>query len=191
MKKDPKIPTKYLVPVLTAVGLVALFAAFSFWQVKGPGGLAKPSPKFITATPEVPGTIVIKNYAFVPAIYKVLKGDKVTWRNDDNVAHTVTALALGGQHVLRPGGSFTLDTKDLFLEGEITYKDDFSTLTGTLLVVTSKAESAFAKLFNSLTATQQNCIKQSLSVNRLFELRESDLPPSVDEQQAINRCTTK
>jgi len=38
-----------------------------------------------------PNTVVIANFAFSPASLTVSVGDTVTWRNDDNVGHTVTS----------------------------------------------------------------------------------------------------
>lgn len=36
-------------------------------------------------------TVSIKGYAYMPATIKVKVGTKVTWTNEDNVKHTVTA----------------------------------------------------------------------------------------------------
>jgi len=38
-----------------------------------------------------PNTVVIANFAFSPSSITVSVGDTVTWRNDDNVGHTVTS----------------------------------------------------------------------------------------------------
>ncbi len=36
-------------------------------------------------------TVTIKNLSFTPATLEVTKGDKITWTNNDTVAHTVTS----------------------------------------------------------------------------------------------------
>jgi len=41
---------------------------------------------------DTPGTtVVINNFSFSPSTLSVSAGDTVTWRNDDNVNHTVTS----------------------------------------------------------------------------------------------------
>lgn len=57
-------------------------------------GMAPMSPEAPASTPPapVPGTAVsIDNFAFVPAILTVHRGDTVTWTNHDEEPHTVAA----------------------------------------------------------------------------------------------------
>src|SRR5581483_2938451 len=53
--------------------------------------------------------VVIRSYQFQPTSLNVRAGDTVTWRNDDNVAHTVTSDS-GSEldsPLLQPGQSWT------------------------------------------------------------------------------------
>ncbi|HEY1872456.1 MAG TPA: cupredoxin family copper-binding protein [Chitinophagaceae bacterium] len=42
-------------------------------------------------TPAAPNTVSIANMAFTPATITVSAGTKITWMNNDNMTHTVTA----------------------------------------------------------------------------------------------------
>jgi plastocyanin len=42
-------------------------------------------------TPPAPNTVSIANMAFMPATITVSHGTKITWTNNDNMTHTVTA----------------------------------------------------------------------------------------------------
>lgn len=43
-----------------------------------------------TSTPVAANSVTIQNFTFTPASITVKKGTKVTWTNNDSVAHTVT-----------------------------------------------------------------------------------------------------
>jgi plastocyanin len=51
-----------------------------------------------TASARQPGTIEIKNFAFVPSTMTVKVGTTVTWMNLDTDAHTVTSQHVGPLH---------------------------------------------------------------------------------------------
>ncbi|MDE8344612.1 MAG: cupredoxin family copper-binding protein [Acidocella sp.] len=53
--------------------------------------------------------VVIDNYAFAPTIMHVHPGDKITWINDDDVAHTVTSNqgAVLASGTIDPGQSWS------------------------------------------------------------------------------------
>jgi plastocyanin len=66
-----------------------------------------PKPKTVT-TNASNVTVHIQNFAFSPASISVKVGTKVTWVNDDSVAHTVTAdLGLFDSSVIAPKSSFS------------------------------------------------------------------------------------
>lgn len=77
-------------------------------------GMDMPAPSgagAANAMPPVTGNAVaIKNFAFAPAALTVRAGAKVTWRNEDTDAHTVTSQGSGGplnSPALNTGGTFS------------------------------------------------------------------------------------
>jgi plastocyanin len=96
-----------LVGQLLLVATVAIIAA----ACNGTGSTAYGAPASTAATTTAAtatNAATIKGFAFQPDVLKVEVGAKVTWTNDDTVAHTVTAdtnsFASGN---LQPGGSFS------------------------------------------------------------------------------------
>jgi plastocyanin len=91
-----------LVGPLLLVAAVAIIAAAC--NGTGPSAYGAPASTAATAT----NAATIKGFSFQPDVLKVKVGAKVTWTNDDTVAHTVTAdtnsFASGN---LQPGGSFS------------------------------------------------------------------------------------
>ncbi len=49
------------------------------------------SPSPTPTPPPTPNAVVIQGFAFGPSSMTVAKGATVTWKNNDNVAHTATA----------------------------------------------------------------------------------------------------
>jgi plastocyanin len=98
----PATTMRRLVGPLLLVAAVAIIAA----SCKGTGPSAYGASASTAATTTNAGTI--KGFSFQPDVLKVKVGAKVTWTNDDTVAHTVTAdtnsFASGN---LQPGGSFS------------------------------------------------------------------------------------
>jgi plastocyanin len=134
--------------------------------------------------------VAIENSSFSPQRFLVKKGGRVTWKNLDNVAHTVTASVFRGQRVLRPGETFTLLTDSLPFPGEISYQCDFHRgMTGVLAVQPENLSGAFSRLYLGLSEAKQDCLRQALG-NR-FEgfLSETITIPTKTEQAAIERCT--
>jgi plastocyanin len=96
-----------LVGPLLLVAAVAIIAA----SCNGTGPSAYGASASTAATTTAATAInaaTIKGFSFQPDVLKVKVGAKVTWTNDDTVAHTVTAdtnsFASGN---LQPGGSFS------------------------------------------------------------------------------------
>jgi plastocyanin len=103
----PATTMRRLVGPLLLVAAVAIIAASC--NGSGPsayGASASTAATTTAATATNAGTI--KGFSFQPEVLKVKVGAKVTWTNDDTVAHTVTAdtnsFASGN---LQPGGSFS------------------------------------------------------------------------------------
>jgi len=64
----------------------------------------------VSGTPVAIGAaakVTITNFAFSPAILSVRVGTKVTWTNNDIVAHTVTFTDAANSPVLNRGGTFS------------------------------------------------------------------------------------
>jgi len=89
-------PTPVATPLPVTTGLVA--------------ATASPSPKPTTTPQTTVTTVHISGFAFVPATLTVLPGTQITWVNDDDAPHTVTAVgsnqALFQSQTLRKGDEF-------------------------------------------------------------------------------------
>jgi plastocyanin len=105
----PATTMRRLASPLLLVAAVAIIAA----ACNGTGSTAYGAPASTAATATTTAATAanaaaIKGFAFQPDVLKVEVGAKVTWTNDDTVAHTVTAdtnsFASGN---LQPGGSFS------------------------------------------------------------------------------------
>jgi plastocyanin len=103
----PAMTMRRLVGPLLLVAAVAIIAA----ACNGTGSTAYSAPASTAATTTAAtatNAAAIKGFAFQPDVLKVKVGAKVTWTNDDTVAHTVTAdtnsFASGN---LQPAGSFS------------------------------------------------------------------------------------
>lgn len=86
-----------------ALGLVILLAVGCGQQASGP----------TAATTAAPAEVSLKSFAFAPKELTVTVGTTVTWKNEDSVAHTVTAGQRGS-----PSG--------LFDSGELAPGETFS-----------------------------------------------------------------
>lgn len=103
----PATTMRRLVGPLLLVAAVAIIAASC--NGSGPSAYgASASTAATTTAATATNAATIKGFSFQPEILKVKVGAKVTWTNDDTVAHTVTAdttsFASGN---LQPGGSFS------------------------------------------------------------------------------------
>jgi plastocyanin len=103
----PATTMRRLVGPLLLVAAVAIIAA----SCNGTGPSAYGASASTAATTTAATAInaaTIKGFSFQPDVLKVKVGAKVTWTNDDTVAHTVTAdtnsFASGN---LQPGRSFS------------------------------------------------------------------------------------
>lgn len=98
----PATTMRRLVGPLLLVAAVAIIAAAC--NGSGPSAYGAPASTAATAT----NAATIKGFSFQPEVLKVKVGAKVTWTNDDTVAHTVTAdtdsFASGN---VQPRGSFS------------------------------------------------------------------------------------
>jgi plastocyanin len=79
-------PTAILLTMLVAVLGLVLGCGGAAGSSAGGGGGSGP-----VADPATPDTIVIKDFAFVPASLTVAPGTKITVINQDQAPHTVTA----------------------------------------------------------------------------------------------------
>jgi plastocyanin len=100
--------------LFTALALVAVaFMAAACTGGGGGTGYTAPSGGSTATTPSGGGTaggnaVTISNFAFSPSDLSAPVGTKVTWTNQDSVAHTVTSSDgsfKSGQ--LAPGGTFS------------------------------------------------------------------------------------
>jgi plastocyanin len=103
----PATTMRRLVGPLLLVAAVAIIAASC--NGTGPSAYgASASTAATTTAATATNAATIKGFSFQPEVLKVKVGAKVTWTNDDTVAHTVTAdtnsFASGN---LQPGGSFS------------------------------------------------------------------------------------
>jgi plastocyanin len=103
----PATTMRRLVGPLLLVAAVAIIAASC--NGSGPSAYgASASTAATTTAATATNAATIKGFSFQPEVLKVKVGAKVTWTNDDTVAHTVTAdtnsFASGN---LQPGGSFS------------------------------------------------------------------------------------
>ena len=67
------------------------------------------------ASAQVPkGTVSIANFAFTPKVVEVSKGDRITWRNDDDVPHRIqsTKVAFAASPVLDTRATYDVVLKD-------------------------------------------------------------------------------
>ena len=102
----PATTMRRLVGALLLVAAVAIIAAACTGT--GPTAYGAPASTVATTTAATANAATIKGFSFQPDVLKVKVGTKVTWTNDDTVAHTVTgdtnSFASGE---LRPGSSFS------------------------------------------------------------------------------------
>ena len=103
----PATTMRRLVGPLLLVAAVAIIAASC--NGTGPSAYGASASTAVTTTAATASNAgTIKGFSFQPEVLKVKVGAKVTWTNDDAVAHTVTAdtnsFASGN---LQPAGSFS------------------------------------------------------------------------------------
>jgi len=149
-------------------------------------------PGVSPAMPSVsPGFVLIKNYSFIPNRVLVTKGETVTWVNEDDVTHTISAEALGGQHIIAPGKTFSFKTSSIiFPSGEISYHCDLHPhMRGTLLLkATNASPGAFRMMYEGLAASQKECM-QKVFGDRLIEFLEGVITqPTEEESAGLNNC---
>jgi 3',5'-cyclic-AMP phosphodiesterase len=75
---------------------------------------ARASAPAAAAAPKVAkGTVSISNFAFTPKIIEISSGDRVTWKNDDDVPHRIqcTTSAFAPSGVLDTKGSYEVEMK--------------------------------------------------------------------------------
>jgi plastocyanin len=103
----PATTMRRLVGPLLLMAAVAIIAAAC--NATGSTAYGAPASTAATTTAAIAtNAATIRGFSFQPDVLKVKVGAKVTWTNDDTVAHTVTAdtnsFASGN---LQPGGSFS------------------------------------------------------------------------------------
>jgi plastocyanin len=103
----PATTMRRLVGPLLLVAAVAINAASC--NGTGPSAYGASASTAATATAATAtNAATIRGFSFQPDVVKIKVGAKVTWTNDDTVAHTVTgdtnSFASGN---LQPGGSFS------------------------------------------------------------------------------------
>lgn len=104
----PATTMRRLVGPLLLVAAVAIIAASCNGTGHSAYGASASTAATTTTAAIAANAATIKGFSFQPEVLKVKVGAKVTWTNDDAVAHTVTAdtnsFASGN---LQPGGSFS------------------------------------------------------------------------------------
>jgi plastocyanin len=83
----------------------AMAAGEALARASAPAAAAAAAPK---------GTVSIANFAFAPKVIELAKGDRVTWRNDDDVPHRIqsTSVAFAPSPVLDTRASYDVVLKD-------------------------------------------------------------------------------
>jgi plastocyanin len=103
----PATTMRRLVGSLLLPAAVAISAAAC--NSSGPAAYGAPASTAATTTAATAtNAATIRGFSFQPDVLKAKVGVKVTWTNDDTVAHTVTAdtNSFASDH-LQPGGSFS------------------------------------------------------------------------------------
>ena len=108
-------------------------------SVQSPSVLTPEAPaasNAVTIPPTTDVTINIKNFSFDPNTINIKAGTKVTWINNDNVAHTVTSVSdnILRSPVLAPGQSFSFTFTD---PGSINYHCSIHTTMKGAVIVTN------------------------------------------------------
>ncbi|MCZ2154515.1 MAG: cupredoxin family copper-binding protein [Bryobacterales bacterium] len=83
------LPKKLMISVRFL--LAALLFAFAAWLGSQPAIAQSGSTAAAQTSAAKHHVVVIKNFAYQPATITVKKGDTLEWKNEDIVAHTVTA----------------------------------------------------------------------------------------------------
>jgi plastocyanin len=113
------MPAALLAPMRIAIAPIALITLgllLSAEYATSNGSHASPTHNTTAAatTPSGTATVVIKNFAFIPASITVHAGQTVLVRNEDGVSHTLTALTTTTPHGtfdtgnINPGASATI-----------------------------------------------------------------------------------
>lgn len=98
--------------------VVIIVAGGAYYFVTGKSSNVVTIPSGTTETPVVPASntsqtsdvmVNIQNFSFSPSSLSIKTGTKVTWTNNDSVAHTVTSDSGGllNSPTLAPGQSFS------------------------------------------------------------------------------------
>lgn len=77
-------------------------------------------------------TVSISNQAYAPVIATINPGGTVTWVNNDEETHSVFIEAVGSDHLVLPGATYSYTFGD---EGEFTYHCSLHSHAGQILVV--------------------------------------------------------
>lgn len=84
----------YLIPLIGLLLITLLYTGCNEEESTG------------TPPPENPNEVLMQGSVFNPSNLTVSTGTIVTWRNNDNVAHTVTSSTFNSGNI-PPGGTFT------------------------------------------------------------------------------------
>lgn len=71
--------------------IVFLLLGAGVYFVFGRNLYKTPTPSVTSVNTQTKNVVTIQNFAFSPASLSVKVGDTVTWNNNDNASHTVTA----------------------------------------------------------------------------------------------------
>ena len=71
-------------------------------------------PAAAASAPQQRGVVSIANFAFTPKVVEITKGDRVTWKNDDDVPHRIqsTKVAFAASPVLDTRASYDVVLKE-------------------------------------------------------------------------------
>lgn len=129
-----KVVSAVVVAVLAAAGVIYGVWRHNNTTPKSVSTAATTNQSSSTQNVAETNSITIKDFAFSPATVKVKKGTKITWTNQDNTAHTVTATNGGGfdSGSIANGGTFSFTFNQT---GTFTYKCNFHPdMFGTVIV---------------------------------------------------------
>ena len=101
-----------LLPVITACASIGVVASTGLPTPVPPAAVATvpPAKPLAVANPNAPGgpQLTVENFNFTPADITVARGTTVTWTNNDDVEHTVTASDSSfGSKALETGDTFS------------------------------------------------------------------------------------
>jgi plastocyanin len=191
-----EIGTGTKVKVLAAL-LVAGFAAYVAWWVQEPSQMSanllaqstsvmeeSATEEIASLTAENANTVIsIKDFAFSPDEIMIEKGETVTWKNEDAIAHTVTGSTFSSG-TLNAGDSYSYSFTD---DGTFEYTCSFHPqMTGKIIVGTGVAAES-----TEMVAMEEPAVTDEVAVTEAPEFYSpEELLPAAAEETALEQPLT-